>query len=68
VRNISEKYCRENQNAHFIFNNFFPPENGAEYDTVWKNMVEPDRPQVTTFALHSEYVILIASPQQQWFR
>jgi hypothetical protein len=23
MRNVSDKSCRENQNAHFVFNNFF---------------------------------------------
>jgi hypothetical protein len=23
IRNVSDKICRENQNARFIFNNFF---------------------------------------------
>jgi len=25
MKNISEKGCRENQNTHLMFNNFFPP-------------------------------------------
>jgi hypothetical protein len=45
---------------------------------MWKNMVEPDRPQMTIWRMrmarwipkatntHSEYVILIAFPLQQW--
>jgi hypothetical protein len=45
-RNISDKSCRENQNTHFMFNNFFP-ENRAVYEIKWKNMVQPDRPQMT---------------------
>jgi hypothetical protein len=40
-----ENICRENQNTHFMFNNYFH-ENGAIYEIVWKNMVEPDRPQM----------------------
>jgi len=52
---------------------------GAIYVIMWKNIVEPDRPQVTIYygvcALHagylrlqtcSEYVMLIAFPPQQW--
>jgi hypothetical protein len=31
----------ENQNPHFMFNNFFP-ENLAIYETTCKNMVQPD--------------------------
>ena len=30
--------------THFMFNNFF--ENCAVYEIMWKNMVEPDMPQV----------------------
>ena len=44
MRNVLDKSCRENQNTHFVFNNFFPPENRAVYEIMWKNMVEPDRP------------------------
>jgi hypothetical protein len=32
--------------THFIFNNFFF-ENRAFYEIMWKNKVQPDRPQVT---------------------
>jgi hypothetical protein len=56
--NISDKSCRENQNTHFTFNNFFSPENRAVYDIMWKNAVQPDRPHVTVLygacALHAE--------------
>jgi hypothetical protein len=31
MRNVSRKCCRENQNTHFIFNNFFV-ENRAVYE------------------------------------
>jgi len=49
MSNVSHKRCRVNQNTHFMFNNFFLffSENCAVYETVWKNMVEPDRPQMT---------------------
>jgi len=51
--------------------------NRAMYE-IWKNIVEPDRPQLTTWRkrnacsiakakhTHSEYVIFIAFPLQQW--
>jgi hypothetical protein len=39
VRNVSEKFCRENRNAHIVFNNFFS-ENGAIYEIMWENVVE----------------------------
>ena len=65
-----------------MFNNFPPPffffENRAVYGIMWKNIVQPDRPKRTTWRTriacwvpkatntHSEYVILIAFPLQQW--
>ena len=42
MRNVSDKICIENQNALFIFNNFF-----TVYETMWKNMVQPERPHIT---------------------
>jgi hypothetical protein len=44
--NVSDKRCRENQNTHFMFNNFFT-ENPAVCEIMLKNMVEPDGAQVT---------------------
>jgi hypothetical protein len=41
MKNISDKSCRENQNTHLIFNNFF-----VVYEIIWKNIVEPDRLQM----------------------
>jgi hypothetical protein len=46
IRNISDRSSRENQNTHFIFSNFFP-ESLAVFDTICKNIVEPDRSEVT---------------------
>ena len=31
MRNVSDKSCREDQNTHFMFSNFFFPENSAFY-------------------------------------
>jgi hypothetical protein len=45
VRYVSDKCCRENQNTHFMFNNFF--RNHVVYEIMWKNMAEPDGPQMT---------------------
>jgi hypothetical protein len=45
MRNISDKYCRENQNTYFMFNNVFPKI--VSYKIMRKNAVEPDRPQMT---------------------
>jgi hypothetical protein len=46
MRNISDKSWIENQNSHFMFNNCFV-ENGVVYEIIWKNIVEPGRPQMT---------------------
>jgi hypothetical protein len=68
----------ENIDTHFVFSNFFPPENPAIYEIMWNNIVEPGRAQMTMWRMliacwipeptntHSEYVILIAFPLQQW--
>jgi hypothetical protein len=78
MRNVSDKSCRGNQNARFIFNNIHFSENSAFYEIMWRNMVEPDRPQNTIWRMriefwipnatntHLQYVILIAFPLQQW--
>ena len=49
MRNVSDKSCRENQNTHLcsITLFFFFSENRAVYETMWKNIVQPDRSQVT---------------------
>ena len=77
MRNVLKPSCTENQNTHFVFNNFFP-ENGAVYEIVWKNIVGRGRAQMTIWRMciaccipkatntHSQYVILIAFPLQQW--
>ena len=55
-------------------------ENRAVYEIMWKNIVERGRPQMAIWRMHvacwiskatdthSEYVILIAFPLQQWLR
>jgi hypothetical protein len=57
---------------------FFFFENCAVYEIMWKNIVEPDRPQMTIWRMriacwipkatntHLEYVILIAVALHQW--
>jgi hypothetical protein len=47
MRNVPNKSCRENQNTHFIFSNFFP-ENRVIYEIMSKNMVEPEGLQMTS--------------------
>jgi hypothetical protein len=44
MRNASDKSCRKNQNT-FHVEIFF--QNQAVYKILWKNMVEPERPQMT---------------------
>jgi hypothetical protein len=75
MRNVSDKSCRENQNTHFEFSNFFF--NPAAYEIMWKDIVEWGRPQMTiwrtriaflvpkTTNTHTVCVILIAFPLQQ---
>jgi len=79
MRNVSDKSCTENQNTHFTSNNFYFKER-ALYKTMWKNIVEPARPQMIIWHMHipcctpkatntcSEHVILIAFPLHQWLR
>ena len=38
MRNCPDKICGENQNTHFVFNDFFP-ENHALYKIMWKTIV-----------------------------
>jgi hypothetical protein len=45
LRNVSDKSCNEDQNMHFMFNNF--SENRTVYEIMWKNTAEPRRPQMT---------------------
>jgi hypothetical protein len=33
--------------THILFSVIFSPENRVVYELMWKNMVQPDRPQVT---------------------
>jgi hypothetical protein len=63
--------------THFMISNFFF-ENPTAYYLMWKNTVELERPQMTIWRMrisywitkatdtHSEYVIIIAFPLQQW--
>jgi len=46
MKNVSDKVCREYQNTHFMFSNFFFFENRALYEVMCKNTVQPDRPQM----------------------
>jgi hypothetical protein len=81
MRNVPHNSSKQNQNTHFMSNNFFP-ENLAVCEMMRKNMVQPDRQldnniiRCMRFACwitkatdtQSQCVILIAFPQQQWLR
>ena len=76
MRNVSDKICSENQNTHFLFNNFFFFENFTFYEIMWKNIVQPDRTHMTICGMRlacwipkaphtlSEYVLFTAFPLQ----
>jgi len=81
MRNVSDKNCRENQNKHFVFSDFFPPiEIRVVYEIMWENVVEWDRPQMAIWRMriacwipkatnaHPQYVMLIAFPLQRWLQ
>jgi len=48
MRNISNRSCREDQNKYFMFNNFFQ-ENCVVLETMWKTIVQLDRPQMAVW-------------------
>jgi len=84
-RNVSGTICRENHHTHththtyFTFSVFFS-DNRIVRPIMWKNIVEPNRPQMTIWRMstalwipkatntHSEYVTLIGLLRLQWFR
>jgi hypothetical protein len=80
IRNVSHKIYRENQNTHFVSNNF--SENRAVYEIMWKKYgtarqaIDGNIIWRMRFACgitkqtdtHSEYVTLIAFPRQNWLR
>ena len=45
----SDKSCRENQNAHFLFNNSLKIR--AVYEIKCKKLVHPDRPHITIWRM-----------------
>jgi hypothetical protein len=77
MRNVSDKSGRQNQNILYEYSTPFS-ENCDVYETMWNNMVEPDSSQMTIRRkliacsitkgtnTHSQYVILIVFPLQQW--
>ena len=80
MRNVSGKSCWENQNTHFMLCNFFFRKLCRLCDNVEKygrtgqatdgNIIRHTRStcRVKATDTHSEYLIVIAFPRQQWFR
>jgi hypothetical protein len=80
MRNVSDKSCTQNQNTHFMFNNFFRKscrlwDNVEKYGTARQatddNIIRRMRCVcwiTKATDTHSEYVILIALPWQQCLR
>jgi len=64
--------------THILCSITFFFENRAVYEIMWKNMVEPGRPQMAKWGMritcwipkatniHSNYELMIALPLQQW--
>jgi len=50
MRNVSDKTCRGNENTHFVSCKS-PPQNRAVYEMIWRNIVEPGRPQMTIWRM-----------------
>jgi hypothetical protein len=48
MRNVLNKNCRGNQSTHFMLSKTFFAENCAVPEIMSKNMLEPERPQMTT--------------------
>jgi len=77
MRNVSDAGCRENQYTQFMINTFVF-ENRAVDVIIWKNSVEPGTPRTIICRIHiacwipratnthSDYVILIDFPLQQY--
>jgi len=77
MRNVSDKSCRENQNTHFMFNNFLFRKSCRLWDNV-EIFFRAGRPHRTMWSMctacwktkathiYSEYVTLTAFPLQKW--
>jgi hypothetical protein len=80
MRDVSDRSNRENQNTHFMFNNFLPKicrlrHNVEKYGTGRQATDSNIRRSMRLACwiteatdMHPEYAIFIASPRQQWLR
>ena len=66
MRNVSDKSCREIQNTHFMFNNFFS-ENCAVYEIMWKNILQPDTAHALCMLDDSSYRHTLVIFNIYWF-
>jgi hypothetical protein len=41
MKSVTDKSCVDNQNMHFMFNNFYP-KNLPIYEIMWNNIVVPE--------------------------
>ena len=62
MRKISYKSYRENQNTHFINNNFFLKL--VTFMRSWKNVVNQDRPQMTMCMCIAYWITKATDPDQ----
>ena len=51
VRNLSDRSCRENQNTHIFCVQQLLSENRAFYKIMYKNEIEPERPQLALYVI-----------------
>jgi hypothetical protein len=75
MKNVTDKRYRENRNTHFVFNKSFS-KIAPFFEKMWKNRVEPGRPQMTMWRMriacwvpkatntYSEYALLVDFPLQ----
>jgi hypothetical protein len=78
TKRAADRSCRENQNTHFVFSDFFSPRKSCHLRECGKIQYSRigHRWQIRSMRIacwipedtytHSEYVILIAFPMQQW--
>jgi len=78
IKNVSDKSCQGNKTYILCLITFF--KNSSADEIMWKNIVEPYRPQFTIWCMSSAcwktkatnaqsgYVILIAFSLLQWLR
>jgi hypothetical protein len=76
MRNVSKNFVQKTK-THFLCSTMYF-QNRAVYEIMWKNLVDPDRPQMTTWRMRiafciptatnifSEYTILIVYPMHEW--